>query len=265
MPKQRVMVGWTDGGHVDGKFAKALLDLQRYELLVPSPDYEVVDFNHTQSIYITENRNNLVKMAQTVKADWLFQLDGDESFQPDVLRTLMQTAHPVEKPLVVGLYSNIANFHEVGHGSFDVVDMIFCEVGNGAYRNVRPPDDMRPFQVDAAGTGIMLAHMSVFEKIGYPWFHLYYIEVENAPEKMQFMNEDIAFCRVAREAGFPIWCNPMAEATHWKTVPLLPSTLRHFMNKVRKAELEHVGQTDLDSQPARAKSSSGQRTVLVGE
>lgn len=264
MAKQRVLVGWPDGGSVHGAFTKALLDLQRFELTQPSDDYEVIDCDRTSSIYITENRNNLVKLARAMKADWLLQLDGDETFEPYLLRQLFRTANGATRPVVVGLYSNIANFHEVGKGSFDVVDCIYGEVKNGAYRNVRPPENMLPFKVDAAGTGIMLCHMSVFSVVGYPWFWNELIHVHGANEP-QFMNEDIAFCRSLREAGIEIWCDPLAEAIHWKNIPLSPSTLRDFMNKVRKAHLEVVGQTDLDAQSAKAPDTFDAVVTAPGE
>ena len=237
--KQKVFIGWPDGGHNDSRFTKSLLDLQRFEFEHPGEDYEILDIDHQSSIYITENRNILVKVAKQLKADWLLQLDGDESFKPELLRMLMQTAS-AERPVVVGLYANVANFCEVGEGSFDVVDCIYAEHSNGAYKNIRPPDDLQPFPIDAAGTGVFLAHMRVFEKIPYPWFWNFLIEVTGESEP-QFMNEDLAFCRLVREHGFPIWCNPLAEVTHWKTIPLTPSTLRQFMNRVRKTELEMVG------------------------
>ena len=241
--RQRVLIGWPDGGSNSSMFTKAVLDLQRFELLNPSPDYELIDIDHYSSIYIAENRNQLVKLAKKVKADWLLQLDGDESFKPELLRMLMQTADQEAHPIVVGLYSNIANFHEVGEGSFDVVDCIYAEQPNGAYFNARPPEDLQPFKIDAAGTGVFLTHMRVFDVIEEPWFWLDYIHVKGA-EKPQFMNEDLAFCRVAREHGFPIWCVPLAEVTHWKTIPLVPSSLRHFMAMKRKAQLEMTGKVE---------------------
>lgn len=221
-------------------FMKSMLDLQRFELTQPDDGYELIGTDHFSSIYIAENRNKLVEIAQSLKADWLFQLDPDETFQPTLLRRLMHTANASFREIVVGIYSNVANFASVGEGSFDVVDCIYAEVETGEYTNVRPPEDMRPFQIDAAGTGVFLTHMSIYEKIPYPWFENFYIK-PGGKDQFQMMNEDLAFCRTARENGFHIWCDPLAEVTHWKTVPLTPSTLRSFMNRMRKAELEMSG------------------------
>ena len=48
------------------------------------------------------------------------------------------------------------------------------------------------------------------------------------------MNEDLSFCRFARTAGVRLWCDPLAEAHHNKTVPLLPSTMRSFLQNVNE-------------------------------
>jgi len=242
---EKVFIGWPDGGHNDSRFTKSLLDLQRFELTQPDTSYELIDIDHQTSIYIQENRNTLVQVAQQLKADWLLQLDGDESFDKTLLRQLMRTAlaDKTNRLVVVGLYSNVANFGDGGmRGSFDVVDCIYAEHENGAYVNVRPPDDLRPFCIDAAGTGVFLTHMSIYDKIEEPWYETAFIKPAGV-DKFQFMNEDLAFCRRIREAGFPIWCDPLAEVTHWKTLPLTPSSLRQFMARARKAELEMSGRT----------------------
>jgi len=222
--KQKVAIGFPDGGSVSGAFALSLVKLFKYEIENPIEEYELLQPLRQSSLYIQNNRNELVLDAQFLKADWLFQIDGDHNFEPDLLRRLMKVGS-LEKPIVVGLYSNISK--AVG-GSVVVVDCIYREVENGQYQTVSPPDNMQPFQVDAAGTGIFLTHMSVYDKVQFPWF---WVELFQDPSKdrPQPMNEDIAFCRAARSAGLPIWCDPSSEAEHLKTIPLLPSTMRKFL------------------------------------
>lgn len=229
--KQKVLIGWPDGGSVNGRFMKSMLDLVKFETENPSDDYEIVIIDHTTGLYVQNNRNNLVRMAQHHKVDWLLQLDSDLEFNVDLLRTLMSTAHAGEKPIVVGVYSNVGNFNADGPGSFSIVDCLYGEAENGQYRIVSPRG-LTPFQIDASGTGIMLTHLSVFSRIQSPWFWLF--EFENADGSRQLMNEDIAFCRLAREVGIPIWCNPVAEAIHWKTIPLSSSSFREFLTRSKE-------------------------------
>lgn len=240
MARDKVFVGWPDGGSVNARFALSMINLHRYELMEPSGQYEVMEPGHDSSIYIQENRNALVRRAKFHGADWLLQIDADESFQPNLLRQIMKTADKITRPIVVGLYANIGR---VGENNVEVIDCIYREAPDGQYMTINPPDDMQPFQVDAAGTGIILTHMSVFEKMKYPWFWCDLFQDPNK-EEPQFINEDIGFCRYARDNGYEIWCDPLAEAVHWKTVPLSPSTLRKFIKDAWNAKESMVARAE---------------------
>jgi hypothetical protein len=230
--KERVLVGWPDNGNVYGGFTKSMLSMQHFELTNPSERYEFLEPIRSSGLYVTENRNELIRQAQEMKADWLLQIDGDETFNPDMCRIIMRTADKDTRPVVVGIYSNIGFMDNAG---FNVVDCIYAEGKDGQYRNLKPPENLQPFAVDAAGTGVFLVHMSVYEKIASPWFWLEMIQLPDG--KVKFMNEDIAFCRIMREAGYKIYCDPMAEAVHWKTLPLVASTLGKFItNSVKESE-----------------------------
>lgn len=224
--KQKIVIGCPTGGTVMTRFAQSILALQKYEQSQPNDKYEVIDIVFSSGLYIQDNRNKLVLEAQKLGADWLLQIDSDHSFQPDFLRMLMRTADKETRPIMVGLYTNIGDLSE---GAFQVVDCIYAETPNGQYRVIKPPDDLQPFEVDAAGAGLMLTHLSVFDKLESPWFWLAMFRNEDGSE--QLMNEDLAFCRTARIAGFHIWCDPMVEGVHWKTIPMLPSTMRSFISK----------------------------------
>lgn len=229
--KDKVVVGWPDGGNVHGCFTKSLVALQHFELTNPAESYELLEPLRATGLYVTENRNQLVLQAEQAKADWLLQLDGDEHFSPDLLRTIMRTANERLRPVICGLYANIGY---LDNGTFNVVDMIYAEGPDGRYRPAVPPKDLKPFQVDACGTGVFLAHMSVFKKIEPPWFWLYMHSTPDGQDR--FMNEDISFCRILRESGYEIWCDPMAEVVHWKNLPLNASTMREFL--ARKTEVQ---------------------------
>jgi GT2 family glycosyltransferase len=207
----------------------------RYECLNPSEEYDALSLpvEYSASLYVQENRNLLVEMSRDRKADWLLQVDTDESFEPTLLRQLMTSAKQCEASIMYGLYTNVQMGPRDAEGSFFVVDMIFRELADGQYSNIVPPSDLRCFQVDAAGSGVLLTHMSVFEKLAYPWFWLDLI-LPLGKTRPQVMNEDISFSRLAREAGFALWVDPKAEARHYKTVALLPSTFRHFLGRAQQ-------------------------------
>lgn len=229
--KQKVVIGIPSGGEVNARFTESILNLQRYELTNPSDNYDLIWILFASGLYIQENRNKLVKDAKAAGADWLFQIDTDHSFDPTLLRTIMRTANKDTRPIIAGLYTNIGS---TNGQSFSVLDCIYAEAKDGKYSIMRPTDTGQPFQVDAAGTGLFLTHLSVFDKIEYPWFWLSIFE--NPDGTHQMMNEDLSFCRLVRSQGYEIWCDPIAEASHWKNVPLLPSTMRHFLEKAGEAK-----------------------------
>lgn len=230
--KEKLVVGWPDGGNVHGGFTKAMLAMQHFELTNPNDRYEFLEPLRSTGLYITENRNELIRQALAVNADWLLQIDSDETFDPNIARIIMRTADKDNRPVIFGLYANIGYVDNYG---FNVVDCIYAEGKDGQYRNLKPTKNLQPFAVDAAGTGVFLSHISVYKNITPPWFWLEQIKLEDG--RIKFMNEDIAFCRIMRESGYTLWCDPLAEAAHWKQLPLIASTLGEFIeNAVKKSE-----------------------------
>lgn len=237
--RQKVLVGYPCGGGVHPQFTKSLCDLQRFELLDQDARYEILPVEYEQGLYVMENRNRLVAKAREVGADWLLQIDTDEGFEPHLLRLLMDAALGLPAEIVFGLYANMQPAPAGIEGGFIFADMIFRELKNGAYENIVPPLDNRPFRVDAAGSGVLLAKVSAFDRIEFPYFWLEQI-LADGEDKPQVMNEDIAFCRKAREAGLSLWCEPKAEAKHFKTLPLLASPMRRFLSRAHQVQDEMV-------------------------
>jgi hypothetical protein len=231
--KPKVIIGTLDGGTMPSQFMDYLWKLCKYEREEPSELYEFLEPIHVVGLYVQENRNELIRLAKKQGADWLLQLDCDLTFRPDLLRSLFRTADPATRPILCGIYSNVGN---VTHdGTFTVVDMIYAEAENGMYIPCAAPWNMQPVQVDAAGAGILLTYLPIFDKIPEPWFFIAtYVNPETKEERL--MNEDISFCRNVRMNGFPIWCDPAVEATHWKTLPLTSSQMRDFLNKVKQGK-----------------------------
>jgi len=231
--KEKVVIGIPSGGSVHTRFMMSLLKLQQWESQNPNDRYELVDVFGRAGLYIQENRNNLVKDAQERKADWLLQLDPDHSFDPNFLQIIMRDAKKGGKEAIFGLYSNIGTIRH--NGSFDVIDCIYRETEDGKYQNISIKDNAQIVEVDAAGTGLFLSHLSIYDRIPYPWFWVMLFQNDDGTEQM--MNEDLSFCRFARSNGIRLWCDPLAEAHHHKTVPLLPSTMRSFLQNVNEQKV----------------------------
>lgn len=229
---ERVALGWIDAGSVRGEFMHSVLSLSQYEQRQPDDRYELVDFIRMTGAYIPDNRNKLVRLAREAEVDWLLMLDADESFGSDLLRILMRSADSNARPIVTGLYANIAQFDM--SGGVQVINMVFGEIEDGQYRSLAA-EGVVPFRVDAFGTGVCLLHMSVFDHVEEPWFWLDTL-LATGKSEAQLVTEDISFCRKAREAGYELWCDPLADVTHWKSMPLTSSTVREYLTNRDKAE-----------------------------
>jgi hypothetical protein len=227
---EKVLIGYPSGFSVNALFMQSMLMLQRFELTTKNDKYELVGEEGELGLYIAENRNKLVQYAQELKVDWLLQIDSDISFQEVLLRILMRTANKDTRPIVAGLYVNVGDVR--GDGGFEALNCIYREVEDGKYTTIIPTEDLQPFEVDAVGAGILLCHMSVYDKLEYPYFENGVFINEDGGR--QFTNEDIGFCRRVKQLGYPIWCDPIADVVHWKTLPLISSQFRGLYKKAQE-------------------------------
>jgi hypothetical protein len=147
-------------------------------------------------------RNNLVRESLEAGSEWLWFLDDDHAFAPDLLRRLL--AHEVE--IVTPVYlQRMMPFAPVVYMSEDP---------DGNFEPLFLPDyagDCGLVEVYAAGTGGMLIRSEVFRAVPEPWF------------EHGHASEDLIFCEKAREAGFLIHCDVQAQLGHLTAAAIWPS------------------------------------------
>lgn len=147
-----------------------------------------------KGVDVAGNCNKLVRAG----GDWLWLLGDDHVFDPDILLRLL--AHDVD--IVVPLcLQRRAPFDPVVYGEAD-------EFGRMPVADL-PATGL--VEVFAAGSAGMLIRRRVFDAIPAPVF-----------EAFGEANEDINFCRKAREAGFAIWCDVDARLGHIGLVRVWP-------------------------------------------
>lgn len=132
------------------------------------------------SSMIVNARNQVVDMAQQLKAEYLLFLDSDMTFPQDTPKRLL--AH--DKDIVCATYVRRGPpFDLLGHGPSG-------EVLGGLVEMTHIP------------TGCMLTKMSVFDKFTKPEFRF------AVDEKNKITHgEDFVFSEMAREKGFKLWCD----------------------------------------------------------
>lgn len=146
----------------------------------------VVDFILKISCDIVSNRTSLVKDSLARGATHILFVDSDMQFPYDSLTRLL--AHDKD---IVGVEYNKRQFPLIP-----------------VFEQPNKADSL--YETQAAGTGLMLIKLSIFEKIkNDPWFNF-----GRNSEGETVLGEDAWFCNVARDAGFEIYIDPTIKVAH---------------------------------------------------
>lgn len=208
----KVSIGVCDPGMVNGDFAFKLIQLAQVRGNKLGPFVRVKG-----SGLLSKLRNRVVKtFLDSTDSDWLLLIDSDEQLSPAVFDQLINTAHDTERPVVAGLY--FAAFKDEGLYP-KPVPTIFQDTADG-FLPLFKYDRNAIFQIDACGTGCMLIHRSVLEKMremadphqGTDWCWFW-----DGPLNGEWISEDLLFCRRIRQLGFPIYVNTAAILPHQKS------------------------------------------------
>jgi hypothetical protein len=209
----KVSIGSCDPGTVNGAFAYRLIQLAQARSARLGPFVRVKG-----SGLLSKQRNRVVKQfLDGTKSDWLLLIDSDEQLSLEAFDKLLETAHDKERPVVAGLV--FAGFGIEGAPYPKPVPAIFQDAPEG-FLPLYKYDKDSVFEIDAAGTGCLLIHRSVLEKMretadanqGTDWCWFW-----DGPIDGNWIGEDLLFCRRIRALGFPIYVNTGAILPHQKS------------------------------------------------
>ena len=150
-------------------------------------------------------RNEVVReFLDKSEAEYLFFMDADMTFPPDVVGRLL--AH--DKPVISARYHmRRAPYHAVAYVKHRTLD--------GPLRYAPVHFGQGVFEIERGGAGALLIRRAVVERIrariGDNWFR--YQRGPEAPHDMT-VSEDFWFFQQAREAGFPCWLDWDCECEH---------------------------------------------------
>lgn len=151
--------------------------------------------------YAAQNRNELVKLAQKHKSDYLMFIDNDMQFPSSGIQRLLDAdkdiigVHYNARPKPGGQVVSTVKRRDPW-GDPQVGQIIGTEL----------PAQM--FKTFSVGTGFTLIRMNVFDKLEFPWF----VSGETVIDGP--FTEDVDFCRKANAAGFEVYCNPTIAMKH---------------------------------------------------
>jgi hypothetical protein len=209
----KVSIGSCDPGTVNGAFAYRLIQLAQARSARLGPFVRVKG-----SGLLSKQRNRVVKQfLDGTKSDWLLLIDSDEQLSLEAFDKLLETAHDKERPVVAGLV--FAGFGIQGAPYPKPVPAIFQDAPEG-FLPLYKYDKDSVFEIDAAGTGCLLIHRSVLEKMretadanqGTDWCWFW-----DGPVDGNWIGEDLLFCRRIKALGFPIYVNTGAILPHQKS------------------------------------------------
>lgn len=186
-------------------------------------------------------------------AEYLLFVDADIQFRPEDVLAMMS----YEKELICGPYpKKHINWPMIIEAvKAGICDPAALEKLVGEY--VFTTEDESPWnaqivKVSEAGTGLMLIHRSVLEKMKEAFPENKYIsdhsaDVHTGTKKEmhaffrteivdnRYLSEDYWFCRKWREIGGDVWLFPWAQTTHYGTYGFQGS-VGHLIDAVRKIE-----------------------------
>lgn len=193
MERKKILIAVPCMDQIPARFAQSLVMLQ-------SNEQTVVCFQIGSLVY--HSRNDLAKRAIEMDADFIFWLDSDMVFAPDILERLLKHFEDPDVDMVTGVYfRRVAPFSPV---LFD--ELTFTTPTNCKFSEFEKIPKEGLFEVGACGFGCVLMRTEVAMSVQARFGNMF------AP--IGNTGEDVAFCWRARECGYKIFCDPSFSLGH---------------------------------------------------
>jgi hypothetical protein len=150
-----------------------------------------------------ESRNSLVRSCLARGYRWLFFVDDDQVFQPDVLNRLSKHKQPVVSALIM---QRASPFLPTSYATFQECEFQPLDLNSVGHDNL--------VQVAGVGSGGLLVRREVFEQLEEPWF----VYTEN-------FGEDLFFSQRCFEAEVPMFVDTGCRMGHLIPAAVIPAWL----------------------------------------
>lgn len=168
---------------VHASFAYDLARMSAYIGATRVPKGAKLHMFTSQGTLIVDQRQNLVREALKVEADYVLFIDSDMRFPKDGFDRLL--AH--RKPIVAANYSTRRLPPQpVSFADENCVKRVYTRDASTGVEKVY-----------ATGMGFMLIDTNVFRTMPQPWFQVGY-----STQQQDFFGEDVFFCHQAAKHGF---------------------------------------------------------------
>lgn len=212
----KVMIAIPCLDKIETQTVKSLINLERPEGCEVS-----VEFMESSLVYLSRDR--LGVMALEGEADYLFFLDSDMTFAPDMLQKLLEDAESGKDIITALCFRRRPDYNPAiwkklrpGMPGESVVE---------TYDDY-PEGDM--FEVEACGMAAVLIRTKVLKDV---------FEKEKALfAPIPGYGEDVSFCLRARRAGYSLWCDSRIRIGHIATTIVTEDTYKAYRQKQEEAK-----------------------------
>ena len=222
MAKPKIMVCVPTAGTINSYMAMWLLNISK------TPNYQVAIniLTHKPTISC---RNLLTNDFLNSDYEYSFWVDDDIIPMGDGLALANFKKDIVSQICLVGKNDKL-------------VTLALDKIGEEQYRPIDPRRLKAPLtEVDAVGSGAVMIHRRVFEKLGPPWW-----KDKNNEMGARSLGHDFLLCDRAKAAGFKIYVDPRVIASHITTInlrgvyDLMLDMEKHFNEVLHKNALQHT-------------------------
>lgn len=231
-----------DGGDWKSDFGRCLLSLSLFEQSTGgnlNPNQPLI-MKRSSAGAIADSRNEVVRAFLETDSRWLFMLDADMAFRPELLDGLIKSAMDSRIPVLGALTFalRVVGSTRAGCPSYDVIPTIYDvveieETGKVGFlpRLGYADSGERVQECSATGAACLLVHRKVLERLNKPGeeqgpFQRLVLPGRNGSGGPEIFSEDLSFCTRARIAGFKVGVDTGIEVEHCKGGVTLRSELR---------------------------------------
>lgn len=226
MTPGRVSVGFLHPGEYAACFANSLSDLLLFDLCHEGrmAHGKGKIGNETGAAQIVAGRNQLAAtVLDQTDSEWLFMVDADMGFAPDIVERLIASADPVERPVMGGLAFACKSdgAGEFGARRYRATPTLYRMHETDTEVGFVPMFDYprnAVVEVAATGAACVLVHRAALAAIrdeyGDHWFDP--ITLPKGRNGRTTFGEDMSFCLRLVAVGAPIHVNTSARTTHDK-------------------------------------------------
>jgi hypothetical protein len=214
--QEKVVAAFPTRDDRAGRFMDSFVVMYAYDASHKRRVFEGGGIMPLVSSIVSTARNDIVRVfLDEHEADWLWFVDTDMTFDPDIVDRLVEAAHPRDRPIMGALCFSLQD----GYRACPTIYVIRNDDKVGRVFDYPKNKLMRVM----TGTGCLLIHRSALEKMrdakrpdGTPrfpkpfeWFHN--TQLGDLP-----VGEDITFCIRAEAIGIPVHVDTSIKCGHEK-------------------------------------------------